>query len=100
MTKLRTGDVFTIKPLEWESLRTFGGSVGEAASVLGGILQYRVSHRHYSHRGDVYSDWKASLIGSHGVVDGFQRTVESPEEGKALAEAHWQEYIKQGLEEA
>ena len=78
-TKTRA-DVFTIKPLEW----------------------CEVNPDHWiaeSFERTVYEVSKSvSRIEMPGSV--LSMSCASPEEGKALAEAHWQEHIKQGLEKA
>ena len=80
---LPTGEVFTIKPLRWEQ-------VGE--SIVAKTMRY--DYQVYQLRSgqwvwDVWADNLRQDDGEHCA---------SPEEGKALAEAHWQSYLKQGLE--
>ena len=82
-SSLKGRPVFTIKPLEWEH-----SNDALSEDYIARTSRYQ------------FSVWKALHI-SHWqvttVLVGCQPCA-SPEEGKALAEKHWQEYIKQGLE--
>lgn len=85
MTKLRTGDVFTIKPLKWEQVESRYSQGYTAETKLGFRAFVALNHN---------SQWYCQTNGKDAAF------CASPEEGKALAEARWQEYIKQGLEES
>lgn len=75
-------ELFTIKPLEWEDKR---GNPMWIAEPLPGI-RYEVGWI-----GNSAFAWCAKASGQQ------IECVMSPEEGKRLAETHWQEYIKQAL---
>lgn len=82
-------ELFIIKPLEWEEHK-----IGYWAKCFGISAYY------------IYRPWKGPLktleergwevwaaLTDHRVGP----NITTIEEGKALAEAHWREYIKQGL---
>lgn len=75
-------ELFTIKPLEWDRLK---GNPAWAANPLP-TIQYQVGWV----GGEPAFRWCVRNSGK------FQDCA-SPQEGKRLAEAHWQNYIKQAL---
>jgi len=82
-----TTELFTIKPLEWEwfedqVLRTRGYKT----------LQGHTFYQFQSPVDDAWSRWRWTTHMADKIED-----CASPEAGKALAEEHWREYVKQGL---
>lgn len=76
-------ELFRIKPLEWEAMIDNG--VGPGFRAIAG-----------SHIISVFKwPWKDTWMWTAG--DKSCQPCASPEEGKELAEAHWQSYIKQAL---
>ena len=76
--------LFRIKPLEWEQQAPtqFCSHESWTVSVCG--VQYLVAQ---NFKGEIW--WQSNISGPVFCA--------SPEEGKQLAEAHWNEYIKQAL---
>lgn len=80
-----TVEVFSIKPLEWEWLEpTRFSSEGHWAAKTFCDVRYLVT---------------CNLKGTFWWQSSASEPIQcaSPEEGKHLAEQHWQEYIKQAL---
>lgn len=76
-------ELFTIKPLEWQS---------ENSKAAGPSFRALVGDRVIS----VFKwPWEQSWMWTAG--DKSCQPCASPEEGKRLAELHWQSYIKQAL---
>lgn len=81
-----TVELFRIKSLEWERFERSGFSRGYKTVGISGAL--------------VFQDYRGSGGWSvwHWMPrEGGTHVCTSPEEGKQLAEQHWQEYIKQAL---
>ena len=85
-----SGEVFTIPPLQWEWFEVEYDSCGYKALPFPDTNYF------------VYQPW--GTAGRLGATWWWCRnrnathSCPSPKEGKALAEAHWQSYLKQGLE--
>lgn len=76
-------EVFTIKPLEWEPLFGDSGGGAFARNPLKPTKYYQV------HKIGRSWAWRSPDTIDFGCA--------SPEEGKRLAEEHWQSYVKQAL---
>ena len=87
-------ELFRIKPLEWE---WFEEPVCAGAPHLAQGYRTKQGHVYYAR---VYRSQIAeggwSIWRWYSTVD-YSNPCASPEEGKQLAEQHWQEYIKQAL---
>jgi len=83
-----TTDLFTIKPLVWEWFEDAGM---QGYTATGSISEAYVYRRRISGRWP--ASWKWVTRDAPDVVN----ECASPEEGKELAEAHWQAYMRQGL---
>lgn len=80
-------ELFRIKPLEWKDQPANEQHDGgyRADTILG---FYEVYQR----------DGRWAWFGKRADRPHFPKRCASPEEGKQLAEQHWNEYIKQALE--
>lgn len=90
------GALFRIKPLEWEwfempDIRGWFVDLCGFSAMIYQQIDYGASHHMAS---PVWTGWTIDAT-SHQTAD-----CASPEEGKQLAEQHWQAYIKQALIEA
>jgi len=75
-------DLFTLRPLEWE-WRIINDVGLWCADAPIGNLTWRLY--------ELTTGWELNPSGKSSVP------VASPDEGKQLAEQHWQEWMKQGL---
>lgn len=89
-------DLFRIKPLEWEWAET---------PIRRGFVSQRKGFSFYafvfqSGRDGEWSEGWCLDVFTDGEHELDARLCASPEEGKQLAQQHWQAYIKQALNEA
>jgi hypothetical protein len=90
-----TEQVYRIKPLggwaevETKSVRGFVCQP-EPFSFYAGVYQSREAE-------GWSSQWKLTLF-ANGESQADKTPIASPEEGKALADVHWREFIEQALE--
>lgn len=78
-------ELFRIKPLEWESKTSHSQTIGPSFTAVVGDRIISVFKW----------PWEKSWMWTAG--DKSCQPCTSPEEGKQLAEQHWQEYVKQAL---
>lgn len=85
-------ELFTIKPLVWEWTEKDDCRKYEAR-CLEGVFRVLNWREHYRAGEPYQTRWILVIAGGGGT-----KACASAEEGKALAEQHWREYISQALE--
>ncbi|HKR59946.1 MAG TPA: hypothetical protein VJS64_09425 [Pyrinomonadaceae bacterium] len=85
-------NLYTIKPLEWEWFE-FVGARTQGYRAQAGERVYVVYRFNAGISGGeaLWTGWR------WGITTRQMHDCASPEEGKQLAEEHWQAYIQQGL---
>ena len=87
-------DTYQITPLEWEFSGSDYHETWSAGTTFAELTVNRI--RVAVEDGSPWAGWKWSYCFDEYHDEGYQE-CESPEEGKRLAEEHWQKRLREGL---